>query len=239
MEYQEAKDIIEEMRTRYDGGFSSHDKSVIEKMYWEVLAKEFRKTNCSSCYKDAYIEIYLYLKNHSKMKDRSNYRLLNGIIIQDFEKSEIYNNDNLTDEAAENYLKKFPKRIDMFQSFPEDWKKRVEGGEKATGDDEIIDHEKKAAESEANKGTEVVGELHIEGTETKEEDRKKESMEVEKAKDVLFEEMIDRLKSGSTVKQLKDDYENYSVGGSKLQEDELDCMLEDAQKEIDDSGKKG
>ena len=40
--------------------------------------------------------------------------------------SEMYTNNNLTDEAAERYLAENPKGIVFFASTPSDWEKRVE-----------------------------------------------------------------------------------------------------------------
>lgn len=43
-----------------------------------------------------------------------------------FGSSEMYTNNNLTDEAAERYLAENPKGIVFFASTPSDWEKRVE-----------------------------------------------------------------------------------------------------------------
>lgn len=106
--------------------FSSSDKLEIERLYYEVLGKTFHKTSCGDCYRDAAIEIYLYLKRNGKMKEKSNYALKNGVLLQpEFGNSSFYTNANLTDEVAEKYLAKHPKNINMFSVFPNDWKERV------------------------------------------------------------------------------------------------------------------
>ncbi len=124
MEYREALSIVDELRTHFDSGFSSSDKEAIQNLYREVLRKEFKPTNCQDCYRDALIEVYNYLKREGKMKVKCLYALLAGVIIQDFAAGKIYTNANLTDEVAENYLKRFPKQISMFGTFPKDWQER-------------------------------------------------------------------------------------------------------------------
>lgn len=106
---------------------SSSDKSEIERYYHEALGKTFHKTSCSDCYHDAAIEIYLYLKRNGKMKEKSNYGLKNGILLQpEFGSSNFYTNANLTDEVAEKYLAKHPSNIKLFSVYPEDWEERVQ-----------------------------------------------------------------------------------------------------------------
>lgn len=125
MEYQEALNMADDLRARFDAGFSVSDKESIAELYSEVLRKEFKKTNCNDCYRDALIEVYNYLKTEGKMKEKCAYSLLAGVIIQDFESGKIYTNANLTDEVAESYLKKFPKQIQMFAKYPDNWEERI------------------------------------------------------------------------------------------------------------------
>lgn len=124
MTYEEALLIVNELRGRFESGFSISDKEMIETLYREVLRKVFKRTNCQDCYRDALIEVYNYLKTEKKMKAKCLYVLLAGVIIQDFANGKVYTNANLTDEVAEGYLKRFPKQIKMFQSYPEDWETR-------------------------------------------------------------------------------------------------------------------
>lgn len=105
---------------------SAFDKSDIELMYREVLGKDFVKTSCNDCYHDAVIEMYLYLKRTGNMKEKSNYTLKNGVLLQiEFGSNTMYTNANLTDEVAENYLAKNPKGEIFFASMPTDWEERV------------------------------------------------------------------------------------------------------------------
>lgn len=124
MTVDEARIIVNELKGRFDTAFSSIDKERIEVLYWEVLGKEFKPTTCQQCYHDALIEIYLYLKRENKMKEKSNFRLRAGFIINcpGFDGGKIYTNDNMADDVAKRYLKAFPKNVDMFQQLPKDFK---------------------------------------------------------------------------------------------------------------------
>lgn len=125
MEYQEALNMADDLRTRFDAGFSASDKESIAELYVEVLRKELKRTNCNDCYRDALIEVYNYLRTEKKMKEKCAYSLLAGVIIQDFENGKVYTNANLTDEVAEGYLKRFPKQIQMFAKYPDNWEERT------------------------------------------------------------------------------------------------------------------
>lgn len=231
MEYLEALEEVEEMRARFDSGFSLLDKNRIEVLYMEVLNKRFVKTNCGSCYKDAYVEIYVWLKREKKMKEKSNYGLLNGVIIQDIENNKIFTNENINDEVAEEYLRKYPQRIDLFAKFPEDWENRIkkepikEGpieGDKVKAD-EVIDEGDKAGESSketANKEDPDISE---------EEDKEREN---------LVEEIADRLKSGSTIKQVTDDYRDYMFDGKKMSDEDLKSIIGEAEELVNIENKK-
>lgn len=119
MTYRQAKKLVEELRSRYND-FSASDEKVIETLYYEVLRKEFKRTTCRDCYRDAYIEITTYLNREKKMKEKCNYKLRAGFIIQDFATGKVYTNANLTDKVAKAYLKEFPKQVKMFEVIPEE-----------------------------------------------------------------------------------------------------------------------
>ena len=124
MAIEEVVNQMQELGSK--ASLSSSDKLEIERLYYEVLGKTFHKTSCGDCYRDAAIEIYLYLKRNGKMKEKSNYALKNGVLLQpEFGNSSFYTNANLTDEVAEKYLAKHLKNINMFAVFPNDWKERV------------------------------------------------------------------------------------------------------------------
>ena len=111
------------------GGLTSlsySNKQEIERLYSEVFNKTFVKTSCNDCYRDAVIEMCVYLRKNRKMKEKSNYGLKNGVLLQmAFGDSKFYTNANLTDEVAETYLKKNPGNIGYFSKLPKDWKERV------------------------------------------------------------------------------------------------------------------
>lgn len=107
--------------------YSSSDKSAIASLYQEVLDKTFVRTSCGDCYHDAVIEMYSYIRKYGKMKEKSNYALKNGVLLQmGFGSHEMYTNANLTDEVAERYLANNPENIKYFSKYPEDWQERVE-----------------------------------------------------------------------------------------------------------------
>lgn len=115
MTYDEALNICRELRTRYDAPFSTSDKQLIERLYEAVFLERMRPTSCQSCYHDALIRIYTYLKREGKMRKKCNYRLRAGFIIKCplFMNGKIFTNYNLTDEVAEAYLAMFPKNASL------------------------------------------------------------------------------------------------------------------------------
>ena len=76
MTFDSAVILIDELRARIETGFSNQDKEAIVSLYKEVLYKDFVRTSCSDCYKDAFIEIYNYVKKEGKM--RSSFYFDNG-----------------------------------------------------------------------------------------------------------------------------------------------------------------
>lgn len=118
---------------------SYSDKAEIERLYKEVLDKKFIRTSCNDCYRDAVIEMNVYLKKNESMKEKSEYGLKNGALLQmGFGSSEMYTNANLTDEIAEKYLAKNPSGIKFFAKKPEDWEERVQKRLAPKVNDELI-----------------------------------------------------------------------------------------------------
>lgn len=117
--------ILTELRGRVDSGLSSMEKAQVARLYGEVLGKTFKPTTCRDCYRDAIIEMMLYLRKNGAMKEKSRYVLLNGVIIREFGTGKVYSNANLTDKVAEDWLRKYPQQIRMFAAYPEDWQERV------------------------------------------------------------------------------------------------------------------
>lgn len=186
MSFEEAKIKAERLRGRFDAPFSFSDKKEIEVMYWEVLGKRLSPTNCQQCYHDALIEIYLYLKNNNKMKEKSNYRLRAGFIINTpaFNNGKVYSNANLTDEVAESYLAKFPNQVKMFEALPKGFSiksiqsKAKKAEEEAKKKAEAEAKAKKEAEAKAKKAEEEakkVAEKEAEAKRLEEEAKKAEA----------------------------------------------------------------
>lgn len=126
LEYEELMSRLSEMRSRFDMGFSPSDRNYIEKLYASLLNKKVRKSGCSDCYRDAYIELYHYLKNEGKMPNKPNYVLKAGVVIHPKGTNDFYANTNVPDEIAEAHLAQFPKAINDFLSYPSDYKARIE-----------------------------------------------------------------------------------------------------------------
>ena len=127
MTYEEATESVAKLREHFERAFTSEEKDEIRALYGEVLGKEFKPTTCQQCYHDALIEIYLYLKREKRMAQRSKYRMRAGFIIScpNFHGGKIYNNSNLTDEVAKEYLERYPKArafFDVVADAPEERK---------------------------------------------------------------------------------------------------------------------
>lgn len=121
--YNEIMSVLAEMKSRFDSGFSAHDKTIIEKLYRRVLDKEIVNLSCGNCYRDAYVEIYAHLKKTGTLPTY-NYKLKSGHYLHKFGNSEYYFNP-IKDEIAEHFLSENPNLIDEFAEFPNDWRKRT------------------------------------------------------------------------------------------------------------------
>lgn len=118
MIYSEALEIAEKLKERlFKGAFSSFEKQQIEELYMEVLHKTVRDCNCEDRFSDALIETYNYLTTNGKMKETCDYKLRAGVVLQIFGSSNVYTNDNLTNEVAESYLKQFPEKTVHFEKW--------------------------------------------------------------------------------------------------------------------------
>ena len=127
MTYEEATESVTRLRANFERAFSVEEKDEIRILYGEVLGKEFKPTTCQQCYHDALIEIYLHLKREKRMAEKSRYRMRAGFIIScpNFHGGKIYNNSNLTDEVAKEYLDRYPKArafFDVVADAPEERK---------------------------------------------------------------------------------------------------------------------
>lgn len=125
MSYEVAMSQLEEMRSRFDSGFSSSDKAVIETLYSEICGKRVRNTGCKDCWRDAYIEVRRKLKILGTMPKKPNYVLKAGVVLQEPGVNKFYTLGNCPDEVAERYLAKFPQFINQFETYPLDYESRV------------------------------------------------------------------------------------------------------------------
>lgn len=125
-EYENIMSRLTEMRVRYDSGFSSSDRSYIEHLYRALLSKTIKNIGCGDCYRDAFIETYLFLKRTGTMPTKPNYILKAGVVVHPKGTNQFYANTNIPDEIAENYLAEFPNSIVDFLSYPSDYLARVE-----------------------------------------------------------------------------------------------------------------
>lgn len=125
----EVTEVIERLKEL--GGVTSlsfSEKAEVEGLYHDVLDKTFVRTSCNDCYRDAIIEMSVYLKKHGKMKEKRAYKLKSGVLLQmEFGSPDFYTNENLTDDIAEEYLKKYPDNVGYFAELPEDWEERIVG----------------------------------------------------------------------------------------------------------------
>ncbi len=165
---------------------TANDKDEIESLYTQVLDKKFVRTSCNDCYHDAIIEMICYIKKHGKMKEKCAYKLKNGVLLQmEFGSSDLYVNETLTDEIAEQYLAKYPDNILFFAEYPEDWKesaaKKVEKKKKKS--------KGKAVELDAQLLGELAEALKIEGA--TEEDVRASFSEYQLNGEVVTPEVLD------------------------------------------------
>ena len=108
MTVDEVKILLSDLNRGYNTPYSSAEQATIERLYYEVLGKRLSGCRCPDRWHDAVLEINSYIKKHGKMKEKSNYKLRAGVILQIAGSSEIYTNDNLTDEVAAAFLKEHP-----------------------------------------------------------------------------------------------------------------------------------
>ena len=99
--------------------YSSAEESIISNLYTEVTGKEVRDCNCKDKWADAVIEALLYLKKNNAMREKCDYKLRAGVILHISGSSEVYTNDNLTNEVAEKFLKEYPNARGRFAVIPQ------------------------------------------------------------------------------------------------------------------------
>jgi len=152
MSLDEAKRILEDVRTRFNSAFSPADKDTIARLYEAVMGKRFRATTCQRCYHDAVIEITLYLRKNNIMAQEKAYIMKSGFVIScpDFHNGKIFTNENLTDEIAAEYLELYPNRKQFFARVPD---KPVKKAQEPLKTDEVIKDTPKAKKPRKTKKT--------------------------------------------------------------------------------------
>lgn len=105
--------------SRANKPYSSAEESIISNLYTEVTGKKVRDCNCRDKWHDAVIEALLYLKKHKAMREKCDYKLRAGVILHISGSSEVYTNDNLTNEVAEKFLKDNPNAVGRFAVIPQ------------------------------------------------------------------------------------------------------------------------
>lgn len=118
MTVDEVKILLSDLNRGYNTPYSSTEQAIIERLYYEVLGKRLNGCRCPDKWHDAVLEINSYIKKHGKMKEKSNYKLRAGVILQIAGSTEIYTNDNLTDEVAAAFLKENPNAAGRFEVIP-------------------------------------------------------------------------------------------------------------------------
>lgn len=125
MTYEETMTRLKEMESRYQDGFSSLDRSLLDNLYFNIFGREITNRGCCDCYRDAYMEILIYLKRNKAMPKKSDFVLKAGAIITFFGEPKCYSNANITDEAALRFLAMNPSNEKLFEHLPEGWKSRL------------------------------------------------------------------------------------------------------------------
>lgn len=111
---------LDELNRSPQGSYSAVEKAEIVRLYDLVLGRSFGERRCPDRWRDAIIEMIVYLKKFGKMREKSNYRLRAGVVIQLPGCSDVYTNANLTDEVARTYLELFPAAARRFETIPDD-----------------------------------------------------------------------------------------------------------------------
>lgn len=115
MNYEEIKRRVSAWGIQSE--FSTSERATIEEIYFAVFGRTIPNCNCPNRYRDAVIELRIFIKNHSTM-EKSKYILKAGVVIQPSGTSDVYTNDNLTDAVAEQFLKERPGARGLFEVIP-------------------------------------------------------------------------------------------------------------------------
>lgn len=112
--------------------YTDEEKLEISSLYPKVTQFVFvKRKGCADCYRDACIEMVSYLRKNGKFRDKLNYVLRAGCVIQlgGFGSGDFYSNANISDAVAIAYLREHPLDITLFQRYPEDWEQQIKNHE--------------------------------------------------------------------------------------------------------------
>lgn len=142
--YEKTMADLSEMKSRFQSGFSSLDRLLLDRLHQLIYGSEITNTGCSDCYRDAYVMIYNKLKTDKEMPKTPNYILKGGAIIHPVGTSRFYTNPLPSDDIAEEFLSKFPHEVNKFAQLPVDWEDRVAAYNARKAEEARAEAEKKA-----------------------------------------------------------------------------------------------
>lgn len=109
--------------------YTPQEAARISAAYLQIFKKQVIKT-CGNCLGDALAELVaLYRKSKGQMKEQNDcqYQLRAGMLIRmKFGDNVYYNNANLTNKVAEEYIMAKPSRLADFSKYPERILKKIE-----------------------------------------------------------------------------------------------------------------
>lgn len=126
------KTKLEEVKDRLDktGDLTSADNRFVEINYERITGREFIRRGCGQCYKDAFIEMYIFYKKNG-IKKMGEFILKRGVLFH--YKNNPYTRVNLTDEIAIERLKEYPNTIEQYESYPDNWQELITGKQALKG----------------------------------------------------------------------------------------------------------
>ena len=124
---------LNDIKKRFDKGFSSQDKVFIENVHQRLFGTGVKNKGCNSCYRDAFVLIVSKLKNLKNMPERSKYRLKSGAVYTEPFTGKTFIGD-VKEEDAKRLLSLYPNLIDLFATYPEDWDKPEKKSRKKSGE---------------------------------------------------------------------------------------------------------
>lgn len=129
MAYTDAMNTLGRLRSLIVAGgddsvYNEDDRAIIEQLSVSELGKKVRQCNCRDQYTEAVLELYMTLKKRGIMNAERLYQLRAGVLI--WVGTQVYTNNNITDEVAEAYLEMHPEALGKFERVPETYKSPAE-----------------------------------------------------------------------------------------------------------------